>query len=99
MRRALEPRGICAIAGAAKETGVILSRIVKALVLSPFVSQSFVIYITKASREDLATLADLIQSGKIAPVIEKRYRLTEVREAMSYLEEGHARGKVVITLD
>jgi NADPH:quinone reductase-like Zn-dependent oxidoreductase len=99
MRHALETRGTCVIAGAAKETGVMLSRIAKALVLTPFVSQTFIILVTKGSQADLVTLVDLVQSGKITPVIEKRYRLTEAREAMSYLEEGHARGKVVITID
>jgi NADPH:quinone reductase-like Zn-dependent oxidoreductase len=99
MRRVLKPRGICVIAGAGKEVSTILARIVQALVLTRFASQTFVIFITKGSREDLATLADLVQTGKVTPIIEKRYNLTEARDAIRYLEEGHARGKVVVTLD
>jgi NADPH:quinone reductase-like Zn-dependent oxidoreductase len=47
---------------------------------------------------DLATLRDLMESGKVKPVIDRRYGLSEVPEAMRYLEEGHAHGKVIITV-
>jgi hypothetical protein len=51
------------------------------------------------NKEDLTILGDLMQAGKVTPVIDRRYRLSEVPEAIRYLEEGHARGKVVITLE
>ena len=44
-------------------------------------------------------MRDLMEAGKVTPVIDRRYRLSEVPEAIRYLEEGHARGKVVITLE
>ena len=67
-------------------------------VLSRFVSQNFVVFIAKLNKEDLTIMGDLMAAGKVTPVIDRRYRLSEVPEAIRYLEEGHARGKVVITL-
>jgi NADPH:quinone reductase-like Zn-dependent oxidoreductase len=75
-----------------------LARVLAAPVLSRFVSQSFSIVMTKPSQEDLAAVRDLMAAGKVTPVIDRRYRLSEVPEAIRYLEEGHARGKVVITV-
>jgi len=51
------------------------------------------------SQKDLTTLADMMQSGKLKAVIDRTYRLTEVPDAIRYLEQGHARGKVVITVE
>ena len=67
-------------------------------VLSRFVSQNFVVFIAKLNKADLTIMGDLMAAGKVTPVIDRRYRLSEVPEAIRYLEEGHARGKVVITL-
>ena len=74
-----------------------LARSVTALVLSWFVSQKLVLFLAKRSKEDLTIMHEL-KAGKVTPVMDKRYRLSEVPEAIRYLEEGHARGKVVITL-
>jgi NADPH:quinone reductase-like Zn-dependent oxidoreductase len=63
-----------------------------------FVSQKLVMVGAKANQEDLTTLHNLIATGKVTPVIDRRYSLNEVPEAIRYLEMGHARGKVVITL-
>ncbi|HWT02023.1 MAG TPA: NAD(P)-dependent alcohol dehydrogenase [Pyrinomonadaceae bacterium] len=68
------------------------------LVFSSFVSQKFVSFMANLNREDLAVLRGLMQAGKVKPVIDRRYRLSETPEAIRYLEEGHARGKVVITV-
>jgi NADPH:quinone reductase-like Zn-dependent oxidoreductase len=98
-RRALTPPGTYVVVGA--PSGRWLSgpdRFIKALVLSLFVSQRMVPFITTANKEDLIVLKDLIEAGKVTPVIDKSYGLTEVPEAIRYLEEGHARGKVVITV-
>ncbi len=81
-------RWICPLAGP-----------IKALMLSSFVSQKFLMLLAKLNKEDLTILRDLMQAGKVTPVIDKRYRLSEVPEAIRYLEAGHARGKVVITLE
>jgi hypothetical protein len=72
---------------------------IKALVLSPFVSQDMGTFLAELNKRDLIILADLMQAGKVAPVIDRRYTLSQVPEAIRYLEEGHARGKVVITLE
>jgi NADPH:quinone reductase-like Zn-dependent oxidoreductase len=53
----------------------------------------------KPNIKDLAFLKELLEGGKVVPVIDRRYPLSEVAEAIRYLEEGHARGKVVITVE
>jgi NADPH:quinone reductase-like Zn-dependent oxidoreductase len=69
-----------------------------ALMLSPFVSQKLGTFIAKPNGEDLRVLKELIEAGKVTPVIDTTYPLSEVPEAILHLEEGHARGKVVITV-
>jgi NADPH:quinone reductase-like Zn-dependent oxidoreductase len=104
-RRLLNPKGICVLAGvggAGAKGGEALGRIAgifTARGLSAFVDQKFAQYITKVSKQDLVMLADLIQAGKLTPVIDRRYRLSEAPEALRYLDEGHARGKIVINVE
>ncbi len=87
------------IAGAPKNpSGFVLTHMVAAPVLSRFVSQRFLTFIAKMNREDLTIIRELMAAGKVKPVIDKHYRLTEAAEALGYLEKGHARGKVVIDL-
>src|SRR5437870_3070767 len=74
-------------------------RVINTLLLSPFVSQEMGIFMADMNQKDLTVLADLMESGKVKPVIDRRYKLSEVPAAIAYLEEGHARGKVVITVD
>ncbi len=74
-------------------------RVIKTMVLSPFVSQEMGMMMADANHKDLTVLADMMQSGKVKPVIDRTYKLSEVPAAIAYLEEGHARGKVVITLE
>jgi len=76
-----------------------LARAITAPVLSRFVSQNLVMVLARPNKEDLTILHELMKAGKVTPVIDKRYRLSEVPEAVRYLEAGHARGKVVITLE
>jgi len=75
-----------------------LARLLKVLVLSLFVSQKMVPMLTKRNKEDLLVLKELLEAGKVTPVIDRHYKLSEVPEAIRYLEEGHAQGKVVITV-
>lgn len=96
-RRVLNPNGICVIVGASK-VRTSLSHALKGLVLSRFVSQNFTIFIARLRKDDLTILSDLMQAGKVIPVIDRTYPLGEVPEALRYLEAGHARGKIVITL-
>src|SRR5437899_1153239 len=74
-------------------------RVIKTMVLSPFTSQKMGMMMADANGKDLTVLADMMQSGKLKPVIDRTYKLSEVPAAIAYLEEGHARGKVVITLE
>ncbi|HYW37087.1 MAG TPA: NAD(P)-dependent alcohol dehydrogenase [Terriglobales bacterium] len=100
-RRVLNPKGIYIAVGGPSGPWMIgpLARAITALVLSRIVSQKFIMFIARSSKEDLAIMRELMTTGKVTPVIDKRYRLSEVPEAIRYLEEGHARGKVVITLE
>jgi NADPH:quinone reductase-like Zn-dependent oxidoreductase len=66
--------------------------------LSPFVSQTLGSLLTKGSKRDLEQLKDLIEGGKLTPVIDRTHSLSDVPEAIRYVETGHARGKVVITM-
>jgi len=96
-RRVLKPHGICVMVGGPVKVGTILTRVLTALVLSRFASQSFVMFMAKLRKEDLTILGQLMAAGKVTPVIDRRYSLSQVPDALRYLEEGHARGKIVIT--
>jgi len=101
-RRVLNPNGICVgagIVGLGNSVIRLLSHLITEFVLSRFVRQKFITSMTKLSIEDLSILSDLMAAGKVTPVIDRCYRLSEVPEAVRYFEEGHARGKIVITLD
>jgi NADPH:quinone reductase-like Zn-dependent oxidoreductase len=68
--------------------------------MSKFTDQKFKFYIAQLNHNDLVYLADLMQSGKMKPVIDRTYKsLGETPQALAYLEEGHARGKVVISVE
>jgi len=98
-RRALKPDGTFVIVGGSKGNwlGPMMSPI-KALFLSPFVDQEFIMILAEMTQDDLATLGELMQAGKVTPVIDSRYQLSEVRSALQHSEDGHARGKIVIDL-
>lgn len=97
-RRVLSPHGRLVIVGA-KRVGVVLARALQARVLSRLVGQKFEFFVARINTEDLKIMGEFIEAGKVRPVIDRRYRLLEVPLAIGYLEEGHARGKVVITVD
>jgi NADPH:quinone reductase-like Zn-dependent oxidoreductase len=100
LRRALAPRGALIIAGGETDGRWLggTDRQLRALALSPFVGQKLGTFVASENHRDMAVLKDLIESGKITPVVDRSYPLKEVPEAIRYLEEGHAQGKVVITL-
>jgi NADPH:quinone reductase-like Zn-dependent oxidoreductase len=76
-----------------------LTRPIQALVLSPFVSQEFIMLLARLDKEDMAFLAGLMESGKVKTVIDKLYGLQDIRAAVSYSEEGHAKGKIIISVE
>jgi NADPH:quinone reductase-like Zn-dependent oxidoreductase len=75
-----------------------MDRAIQAAILSRFVRQRLLFFIAKLNKEDLIVLKDLLAAGKVRPVIDRTYPLSETPEAIRYLEAGHARGKVVITV-
>ena len=101
LRRALAARGTLVIVGSEGGDRWIggIDRQLRATVLSSFVSQKLSTFFSKQNQEDLEALRTLIESGHVRPVIDRTYPLDEVPDAIRYLHEGHARGKVVIGLD
>jgi NADPH:quinone reductase-like Zn-dependent oxidoreductase len=97
--RALSPNGICAVAGFTT-----FSHLLWVMVLGPWVSitgskKMGLMGTAKPNNKDLAFIKELIEAGKVKPVIDRRYPLSEVAEAFRYLEKKHARGKIVITVE
>jgi NADPH:quinone reductase-like Zn-dependent oxidoreductase len=103
-RQTLKPNGICVLAGIGgagfhpESWGRVLGNF-KTAFQSKFTSRKFVTYIAKLTKDDLNILRDLMQSGKVVPVIDRTYKMSQTQDAVRYLEEGHARGKVVITTE
>ena len=97
-RRALTPQGTYVLVGGSIGRWFGLARSIKVLLLSPFVRQRLRTFISTNNKEDLVVLKELIEAGKVTPVIDRTYPLSETPEAIGYVGEGHARGKVVITV-
>src|SRR5213596_963800 len=104
-RRVLTPDGICVLVGLGgagwhEDTLTHLIRSFTTPLMSKFTSQKFGFFVAQLNHDDLAFFADLMQSGKVTPVIDRTYKsLGETPQALAYLEQGHARGKVVITVE
>jgi NADPH:quinone reductase-like Zn-dependent oxidoreductase len=98
-RRALTQRGTYVLVGV-RDLGrwFGLARQIKALLLSPFVRQRMRVFVVRHNREDLAVLKELVEAEKVAPVIDGRYELSEVPEALRHQGEGHTQGKIVIAV-
>jgi NADPH:quinone reductase-like Zn-dependent oxidoreductase len=103
LRRVLKPKGICVmIGGGGPNDGPWIGpfgRVIHTLLLSPFISQKMGMMMADSNQKDLAILGDLMESGKVKAIIDRTYKLSEVPAAIAYLEQGHARGKVVITFE
>jgi NADPH:quinone reductase-like Zn-dependent oxidoreductase len=100
-KRVLNPNGVYVMVGSTTLGNWFgwLVKPVQASILSPFTSQKFGMIFAELNKDDLTTLATLMQSGKLTPVVDRSYKLTEAAEALRYLEKGHARGKVVVTVE
>jgi NADPH:quinone reductase-like Zn-dependent oxidoreductase len=99
-RRAMTPQGTLVLVGGPKRSKWLgpLTDFAKVAVAARFGHQTLVTMLAKNSRDDLAVMAELMESGKVTPVVERIYPLAEVPAALSYLGEGHAQGKIVITV-
>ncbi len=101
LRRALTPKGTLVIVGGdggGRWTGGFLRGVVRAPIVSLFVSQRLRGLATKTERDDLLTLTELIEAGTLTPVIDRTYPLIEAPDAIRHLAEGHAAGKIVVTV-
>ncbi len=99
-RRALNPEGVYVLVGAEDMGDWIgpVAHLARVLVSSWSGSQSMVPMLAKVRQEDLDVLKELMEAGEVTPVIDRRYELHEVPDAIRYVEAGHTRGKVVITV-
>ncbi len=99
-RKVMVPEGKLIMIGGAKGNWIApLMNPIKAMMYSPFVEQEFVMFISKMRKQDLAVLGELMASGEVTPVIDRSYTLKDLPAAIRYSEEGHARGKIIITMD
>ena len=99
MKRVLRPNGKCVIVGAPKKMSEVFTWLVKVFARSLLLRENFKFVIANINRGDLTTFGELITTGKVNPVIDRRYTLSETSDAMAYAEEGHARAKVVIMVE
>jgi NADPH:quinone reductase-like Zn-dependent oxidoreductase len=101
LRRALTPKGVLVVVGGdggGRWTGGFFRGMLGGPLLSPFVGQKLRGLVSKENGEDLQALKELIEAGTVTPVIDRTYPLIEAPDAIRYLEEGHPRGKVVVTV-
>jgi NADPH:quinone reductase-like Zn-dependent oxidoreductase len=102
-RRVLSPRGVLVAAGVGgadgREFGRRVGRMLTGALISRLASQSVAFHMTRVRQADLVTLGELLESRKVTPVIDSRHRLSETSEAFRRLATGHARGKIVVTVD
>ncbi len=99
-RRVLDPQAILVIVGAPKGNRLTgpLGHVAGLRLASVRSSQKVVFFVAKFNKADMVVLQELLEAGKVKPVIDRRYELSETADAFRYLEEGHARGKIVITV-
>ena len=100
LRRTLAGRGTLAAVGGSQHGGLLGpgSVGIRGVLISPFVGQRLRSVVGKPNGPDLGTLATMIEEGKLTPVIDRTYPLSQTPDAMRYLEEGHPKGKVVVSI-
>lgn len=99
-RRILDPQATLVIVGAPKGNAVIgpLSHIAKVRLAALRSSRKVVFFVAKFNKPDMEVLRELLEAGKVTPVIDRRYELSEIADALWYMGEGHAQGKIIITV-
>ena len=97
-KRALSSKGICVIIGYSSPV-LLLQHMFQGTWISMTGSKRIGLMLANINKKDLVFMKELLEAGKVVPVIDRRYPLSEVAEAIRYLEEGHARGKVIITFE
>jgi NADPH:quinone reductase-like Zn-dependent oxidoreductase len=99
-RRVLDPHGTLVIVGGPKTNRLLgpLSHVLKLRLAAIGSRRKVVFFIAKFNRPDLEVLRELLEAGQVTPVIDRRYELSEIADALQYLGEGHAQGKVVVTV-
>jgi NADPH:quinone reductase-like Zn-dependent oxidoreductase len=99
-RRVLEPKATLVIVGAPKGNRLLgpLSHVVRLRLAAVRSSRKVVFFIAQFNKADMETLRELLETGQVKPVVDRRYELSEIADALRYLGEGHARGKVVVTV-
>jgi NADPH:quinone reductase-like Zn-dependent oxidoreductase len=100
LRRALTPKGTLVITGGETDGRWLggTDRQLRALIVSPFVGQKLATFISRENHEDMIVLKELIEAGKVTPVIDRAYPLSDVPDAIRHMRQGRARGKLVITI-
>jgi NADPH:quinone reductase-like Zn-dependent oxidoreductase len=97
MRRVLRPRGRCILAGMPKEIRAVLARLLKGF-LGSFLPKPSLFFVAKMNQSDLLALCEWYQQKKVRPAIDRIFPLSDLAEAIAYVESGHARAKVIVTL-
>ena len=99
-KRVLKPKASFVLVGAQKGSGLLgpLGHVIKVRLASLRASQRVTFFIAKLNREDLQVMRELIEAGKVTPVVERSYPLSNTADALRYLGEGHAQGKIVLTV-
>jgi len=97
--RVLKPGGtLVPNGGGTPDKPASIARLLKTLMMWPFLNHKIRFFVTSPNRDDLQFLADLLQAGTLVPVIDRCYPLSEAADAMRHLESGHARGKIIVTI-
>src|SRR5262245_42958396 len=99
LKRVMTPRGRCVLAGAPKQLAAAMVRMFKALAWPPFLGRKFTFFIARLKKDDLAALCELMKTGKVTPMIDRHYQLSGAADAIAYVEQGHARAKVVVIFE
>jgi NADPH:quinone reductase-like Zn-dependent oxidoreductase len=99
-KRALKPGGICVVAGGS-DTSIfqLLAGMIQQWWILKTENKKISSFLARINQKDLEYMSELLASGKVKPVIDRRYPLSETADALSYLGEGHAQGKIVIVMD